>query len=80
MEPGWGLWIQEYYEDGADPRASGPQVPCVFASCCPSLGPSLSFYNNNCPHSLLLHSHITCHGILGQMVLADPFQINILWI
>ena len=33
---------------------------CVFASCCPSLGPSLSFYNNNCHHPLLLHSDITC--------------------
>ena len=49
VEPGWGLLIQEYYEAGADPRASGPQVLCVFASCCPSLGPSLSFYTREAP-------------------------------
>ena len=53
---------------------------CVSLQVAISLGPSLSFYSNNCHHPLLLHSDITCNGILGQMVLADPFQINILWI
>lgn len=51
---------------------------CVFASCYPSLGLSWSFHSN-CHYPLLLHSDITCHGIVGQVILAGPFQLDILW-